>query len=79
MGLLFVSPWICGLCLFILYPFAASIFYGFTDYSVLREPQFVGTDNFTGMAADPVFWQSLKVVLIFAACSLKTAAVNSTS
>jgi multiple sugar transport system permease protein len=79
MGLLFVSPWICGLCLFILYPFVASIFFGFTDYSVLRDPEFVGADNYTGMAADPVFWQSLKVVLIFAACSVPLGVVTALS
>jgi len=78
-GLLFVSPWICGLGLFILYPFFASILYGFTDYSVLRDPEFVGTDNYAGIAADPIFWQSLKVVLVFAAFSIPLGVVTALS
>jgi multiple sugar transport system permease protein len=76
MGLLFVSPWIAGLCLFLLYPFLASVCYGFTDYSVLRPPRFVGADNYTGMAADPIFWKSLWVVLLFAAFSIPLGVVT---
>jgi multiple sugar transport system permease protein len=76
MGLLFVSPWIAGLGLFLLYPFLASVCYGFTDYSVLRPPRFVGADNYTGMATDPVFWKSLWVVLLFALFSIPLGVVT---
>ena len=69
-GLCFVLPWLVGLGLFILYPFLASIGYGLTNWSVLREPEWVGLGNFSQMARDAVFWQSLKVVLLYAAFSI---------
>jgi multiple sugar transport system permease protein len=78
-GLLFASPWLAGLALFVLYPFMASVVYGFSDYSVMRDPRWVGGDNYAEMAGDPVFWQSLKVVLVFAAFSIPLGVVAALS
>ena len=41
-GLIFISPWILGFLLFLLYPMLASMYYSFTDYDVLRPPRWVG-------------------------------------
>jgi len=58
-GLLFVSPWLIGLLAFYLYPIGASLYYSFTDYTVLQPPTWVGLDNFRAIFHDPVFWTSL--------------------
>src|SRR5579862_7163623 len=58
-GLIFAMPWIIGLSVFLLYPFAASIYYSLTNFSVLRAPVFVGLDNYRELAHDGVFWQVL--------------------
>ncbi|MBY0009697.1 sugar ABC transporter permease [Paenibacillus typhae] len=45
---------------------AASLYYSFTDYSILESSRWIGADNFVTMfTADPLFTQSLKVTFIF--------------
>lgn len=58
-GLLFCSPWLIGLSVFILYPLGASVYYSFCEYSVLEEPQWIGLANYTELARDEIFWKSL--------------------
>jgi len=57
-GLLFVSPWILGFLIFVAYPVAASLYYAFTDFSVLMPAVFVGFTNFMDLFEDEVFWKS---------------------
>ncbi|NPV80866.1 MAG: sugar ABC transporter permease [Firmicutes bacterium] len=57
--------------MFTLYPFAASIYYSLTDYSVLNAPEFVGVGNYvTLFSKDPLFWKSLYNTLYYAVISL---------
>lgn len=69
-GLLFASPWLVGLGLFVLYPITASMVYSFCDYSVLTEPRWIGWANFRDLAGDEVFRTALKNTLIYAALAL---------
>jgi len=65
-GLLYISPWIIGFLLLTLYPFIASFFYSFTDYSMANETNFIGLDNYVGIFKnDPDFYQSLKVTFLY--------------
>lgn len=58
-GLLFVAPWLTGLALLIALPTAMTVYYSFCDYSVLKEPVFIGLANYKDLAKDPVFLKSL--------------------
>ena len=69
-GLICVSPWILGLSIFILLPAVMAVYYSFCDYSVLRDPVWIGTGNYTDLAGDPVFWQSLWNTVFYAAIAL---------
>lgn len=69
-GLFFVSPWILGLCLFILYPILSSLYHSFCDYSVLEPPVFIGVTNYTDLARDEVFWKSLWNTFFYAAFAI---------
>jgi multiple sugar transport system permease protein len=69
-ALLFVSPWIIGFGLFLLYPLLASIYYSFCDYSVLRPPVWIGAGNYRDLWNDEVFWQALKNTFFYAAMAL---------
>jgi len=69
-GLAFVSPWIIGLGVFLLYPILASFYYSFCDYSVFYKPHFIGAANYIDLAGDEVFWKSLLNTLFFAALSV---------
>ena len=71
MGWLMAMPWILGIILLILGPFAAAGYLSLTDYDILRPARFVGLDNFGRMLfQDPLFWISMKVTTIYAATSV---------
>lgn len=65
-ALLFALPWLIGFCVFLLYPLLASIYYSFCDYSVLRPPVFIGTNNYRDLIGDELFWTSLKNTAFYA-------------
>jgi multiple sugar transport system permease protein len=68
---LFLLPWIAGFLLFELIPIIASGVLAFTNYSLLKPPDFVGLRNFQHMLLDDdLFWQSLKVTAIFVLISV---------
>lgn len=66
----FVAPWLAGLVIFTLYPFAASLYYSFTDYSVLKEPTPAGFGNYAELMQDEIFWRALANSLLYAAMAL---------
>ncbi|MGH2557839.1 MAG: carbohydrate ABC transporter permease [Thermomicrobiales bacterium] len=58
-GLLFMSPWIIGFVVFLLYPMIYTIRIGFTEYSGFGEQSWIGLDNYDRMLHDDLFWTSL--------------------
>lgn len=67
---LFISPWIIGFVIFTAGPILASLFFSFTFYDVVTAPRWVGIGNYTGLLSDELFWQSLKVTVLYAAGSV---------
>jgi len=65
-GLAFVSPWLVGMGLFMLYPVAASLYYSFCEYSVLDRARPIGLANYADLARDALFWRSLLNTLYYA-------------
>ena len=55
LGLLFISPWIVGYCVFYLYPFLASLYYSFTRFTGIGNPVFAGLSNYSGLLHDSLF------------------------
>lgn len=53
-GLLWISPWLAGFALFTAAPIAMSLYYSFTDYTLLDAPVFVGLANYAELLADPM-------------------------
>ena len=45
-GLAFVMPWLIGLLVFKLYPFAASFIYSFHSYNLCKTASFTGLKNY---------------------------------
>jgi multiple sugar transport system permease protein len=64
-GVLFALPWIVGLLLFNLYPLVASLYYSFTNYSILEPAEWVGLDNYRMLLEDGTFRISLYNTLYF--------------
>jgi len=77
-GLLFTSPWLIGLLIFTIYPICASIYFSFTDYSVLKPPRWIGLDNYIELfTGDALFPRSLINTLYYAAFSLPLGLLGS--
>ncbi len=46
-GFLYILPWLLGFMVFKLYPFAASLYYSFTDYDLFKDiTSFIGLENY---------------------------------
>lgn len=59
-ALAFISPWILGFLFFITYPAFASLYYGFTRFSIVKDPSWVGLANYTRLlTADPLFFKTI--------------------
>lgn len=66
----FVSLWVAGFLIFTVGPMIASLYFSFTDYSIVNSPTWIGLKNYRDLFQDPKFWQSVKVTLYFASLSL---------
>jgi len=62
---LFVLPVLVGIGIFRLTPILVAIFGSLTGVSLMGESRFVGLENFTDLLADPDFWSSVHVTLLF--------------
>jgi multiple sugar transport system permease protein len=69
-GLLYVSPWLIGLTVFMVLPAGMAFYFSLCSYSVLNAPVYVGAANYTFLAHDQVFLKSVWNTLAFAAISL---------
>lgn len=65
MGVLFALPWIIGFFLFLAYPLVMSLYYSFTNFTVLRSPRWLGFENYRELLSDDVFALSLKNTLLY--------------
>jgi multiple sugar transport system permease protein len=65
-GILWISPWIIGTVLFLAIPVAMSVYFSFTDYSLLDRPVYIGLTNYSEIAHDAVFWKALKNTAVYA-------------
>ena len=70
-GYLFIAPWLVGFVLFTAGPTVASLVLSLFKWTLIRPPRFVGVDNYVTMFTDdPLFWQSLRVTLIYVAVAV---------
>jgi len=60
-AIVFVAPALIGFVLFYLVPTIRGLYLSFTDYSILGDPEWIGTKNYMQLAKDPLFWNSLGV------------------
>ena len=56
----FTSPWVIGFLSFGIYPIIISFYYSLCQYEVLREPMFIGLENYkTILYEDAYFWKTI--------------------
>ncbi|ETI68372.1 sugar ABC transporter permease [Neobacillus vireti LMG 21834] len=64
-GYLFVSPMVIGFLLVMLVPFIYSVYMSLTDWKLLGDPNFIGSENYQRLVNDPDFWEVMKNTLLF--------------
>ncbi|MCW5850545.1 MAG: sugar ABC transporter permease [Anaerolineae bacterium] len=65
-GYLFIAPWLIGFFAFTLIPMIASLYFSFTEYSVLSSPRWIGLDNFVRMfTQDARYWNSVRATFTY--------------
>nr|WP_296009894.1 sugar ABC transporter permease [uncultured Blautia sp.] len=62
-GLLYILPWIVGMIFLTIYPFLNALYISFTDYNLVRDPNFIGFENYVALFKDEVFIASIKATL----------------
>lgn len=63
MGLVYILPWLIGMIFLTLYPFINALVISFTDYNLVREPNFIGLANYTRLFQDEDFLGTLTATL----------------
>ena len=63
MGLVYILPWLIGMVFLTLYPFINALVISFTDYNLVREPNFIGLANYTKLFQDEDFLSTLTATL----------------
>jgi multiple sugar transport system permease protein len=74
-GLLFISPWLFGFLALGVFPILYTLYLGLTRYSGLREPVFIGTQNYQRLASDPQFWTAVSNTLYYTALAVPIGVV----
>lgn len=63
-GILFISPWLLGFFGLQLYPLLQSLYYSFTDFSILSDGKWIGTQNYADLfTKDRYFWKSFTLTI----------------
>ncbi|MBN2210188.1 MAG: extracellular solute-binding protein, partial [Sedimentisphaerales bacterium] len=66
-GYLFLSPWLCGVIFFVTGPILAALLLSFTDWNMIRSPNWMGLLNYTELPNDANFVLGLKKTFLYAA------------
>ncbi len=64
-GYLFVSPFILGVLLWVVYPAGMAAWLSLQKWDLITPAKFAGLGNFQTMFSDNLFWQSLKVTATY--------------
>src|SRR5690606_12688666 len=59
-----------GFLLLTLWPMLQSLYFSFTDYSLINAPNWVGAANFEAILEDRFFYNSLKVTFLYVVTSV---------
>jgi multiple sugar transport system permease protein len=77
LGLLFISPWLIGFILFTVYPLASSVYYSLTRYDLIRDPVFLGVENYVKLFTDdPHFWKVMGNTIYYVGLSVPLGLVT---
>gem|GEM_PF-1800596 len=61
----FILPSLVGFVTFYAVPAVRGLYFSFTDWDMLKDPNFIGFDNYVAIFQDKQFWQSLSVTVYY--------------
>lgn len=65
-GWLFVMPWVIGMLVFSLIPIVCSLYYSFTEYTIINPPEFMGVKNYVEVLSSRDTYIALRNNIVFA-------------
>lgn len=68
--MLMLLPFMLLFVVFMVYPVIKSLYLSFTDYNAVREPTFIGIQNYREILADPRFYKALQNTTIYTFASV---------
>ncbi|HLG78218.1 MAG TPA: sugar ABC transporter permease [Ktedonobacteraceae bacterium] len=78
LGFLFISPWLVGFLLLTMGPMAYSLYLSFTNYNIVRAPQFIGLTNYIYiLTRDRLFWVALERTAYYAGITVVLGIIGS--
>ncbi len=77
-GLTLIMPWLIGFLVFTAFPIIWSLYLSFTEYNILRPPNWVGLQNFVRIfTRDIDFWPAIRITLAYAFLSVPLGVAGS--
>jgi len=77
-GFVLIMPWFIGFVVFTAFPIVWSLYLSFTEYNILRPPQWVGLDNYVRIfTRDIDFWPAIRITLAYAFLSVPLGVAGS--
>ena len=75
MGLAFISPWLIGFCVFLVYPIYYTVRISFTRYTGFGAAKWTGLENYRHMIHDDVFWTAVYNTLYYTGLAVPVGVV----
>ena len=72
----FLAPAMLGFLVFLLWPTLRGIYLSFTRFNLLTPAEWVGLDNYDRMVHDPIFWDSLRVTVVYVVINIGVQTVS---
>ncbi|HSU02431.1 MAG TPA: sugar ABC transporter permease [Nocardioides sp.] len=76
-ALLFISPWLIGFAVFMLYPVVYTAYLSLTDYDVINDPTFIGLDNYRELMGDEKVVLAMRNTFVYTAMAVPAQLVLS--
>ena len=70
---LFIAPNLALFSVFVFFPLLYALYVSTREWSLIDTPRYVGADNYLRLAADPLFWQSVRNTLVYSAATVPTS------
>lgn len=64
-GYLFIAPWIVGFFIFVFGALITALYVSMTNWDLLTPAKWIGLNNYKQLVIDKLFWQSLKVTILY--------------